>query len=72
MSFWKDVRDLRDATKANVDAGRGNRSLIEAVEQTRDRAATVSVPPTARRKRRNLRTFVVSALFGAIWQGTRR
>ena len=69
MSFWKDVRDLRNATKANIDAGRGNRSLIEAVEQLQDRP--VSPPPTTT-KRRHLRTFLISGLFGAIWQGTRR
>jgi hypothetical protein len=69
MSFWKDVRDLRDATKANVDAGRGNRSLIEAVEQMKDHPAP---RPTPQPKRRHLRTFLISGLFGAIWQGTRR
>lgn len=70
MSFWKDVRDLRDATRANVKAGRGNRSLIEAVEQMRDQPTPDPASPP--RKRRHLRTFVISALFGAFWQGTRR
>lgn len=69
MSFWKDVRDLRNATKANVDAGRGNRSLIEAVEQMKERPAP---QPPLQPKRRHLRTFLISGLFGAIWQGTRR
>lgn len=69
MNFWKDVRDLREAIKTNVDAGRGNRSLIEAVEQIKDKP---SAPPPIKPKRRHLRTFVISALFGAIWQGTRR
>lgn len=69
MSFWQDVRDLREAVKANVNAGRGNRSLIEAVEQMKDRPPT---PPPAKPKRRYLRTFAISALFGAIWQSTRR
>lgn len=69
MSFWKDVKDLRDAMKANLDAGRGNRSLIEAVEQMKDRPPA---PPTVKPKRCYLRTFAISALFGAIWQSTRR
>lgn len=69
MSFWKDVRDLREAIKTNVDAGRGNRSLIEAVEQMEEHPPT---PPPVTTKRRHLRTFGISALFGAIWQSTRR
>lgn len=69
MSFWKDTRDLRDAIKANVDAGRGNRSLTEAVEQMKERSLT---PPPTTTKRRHLRTFGIFALFGAIWQSTRR
>lgn len=69
MSFWKDVRDLREATKANLEAGRGNRSLINAVEQMKDRPST---PPPTTPKRRHLRTFAISALLGAIWQSTRR
>lgn len=69
MSFWKDVRDLREAIKTNVNAGRGNRSLIEAVEQMKDRPAP---QPSLQPKRRHLRTFLISGLFGAIWQGIRR
>lgn len=71
MSFWKDVRDLREAIKTNVDAGRGNRSLIEAVEQMKERPPTPP-PTTPTTKRSHLRTFGISALFGAIWQSTRR
>lgn len=68
MAFWKDVADLRRATKANVDAGKGSRSLIEAVEGLK-----VNPPPSpAKRQTRHGRTFMISALFGAIWQGTRR
>lgn len=70
MSFWKDVNDLRKATQANVEAGRGNRSLIEAMEQMKERPAADPAPPKS--KRRHLRTFAIFALIGAIWQGTRR
>jgi hypothetical protein len=31
MGFWKDVKDLRAALKEKVAAGRGSRSLVEAV-----------------------------------------
>ena len=68
MSFWKDVRDLRDATRANLKAGRGNRSLREAAKEFKRRPPEQPVP-----KNRHLRrTFFISALFGAIWRGTRR
>lgn len=68
MGFWKDVADLRAATKANVKAGRGSRSMIEAVEQLKQ---APKVQPI-KRDRHLKRTFVLSALFGAIWQSTRR
>ena len=68
MAFWKDVGDLRRTTKAKVDAGRGSRSLIEAVEELKNDP----LPPPPKKKARHGRTFLISAIFGAILQGTRR
>ena len=67
MSFFKDVGELRAAIKANVKAGKGNRSLIEAVEAMKQEKQKKPVTP-----KRHGRTFLISALFGAFWQGTRR
>lgn len=68
MGFWQDTRDLKVAIQKNVENGRGTRSLIEAVEQMETDVPQPSAKPT----RRHGRTFVLSALFGAIWQSTRR
>lgn len=68
MGFWQDTRDLKVAIQKNVENGRGTRSLIEAVEQMETDAPRKSAKPT----HRHGRTFLLSALFGAVWQATRR
>lgn len=68
MGFFKDVGELRAAIRTNVANGRGSRSLVEAVEQVAQRPAE----PARVRKRSLKRTFFLSALFGAIWESTRR
>ena len=67
MGFFKDVSDLRAAIKANVEAGRGKRSLVEAVEQMTEQPKREPPKPT----RKLGRTFLLSALVGAMWQGSR-
>ena len=67
--FWDEVKELKAATTKNVKAGRGDRSLVEAVEQI---AAKAAEPQRAKRPRHFARTFTLSALFGALWAGSRR
>lgn len=68
MGFFNDVSDLRRAIKTKVDEGRGSRSLIEALDEQQ----TGSQPPASKPKRSHGKTFLLSALAGALWQGTRR
>lgn len=67
MGFWRDVRELRDATQANLKAGRGSRSLVEAVQER-----SVAAKPPARKEKSHRKTFLISFLFGVLWQSTRR
>lgn len=62
------VRDLRAATKANMAAGRGSRSMIEAVEQLGERAPP---PPPPKLRPSPARAFLLWFLAGAVWQGSR-
>jgi hypothetical protein len=43
MSFWKDVRELRDLIKLKLLAGHGTRSLVEAMKEQVRNAAVQSV-----------------------------
>ena len=64
--FIQETLELNRALKANVKNGRGNRSLIEAVQM---QAVQIDEP---KKKPNHARTFFISALFGALWQSTRR
>lgn len=69
MSFWRDGRDMKAELKANIDKGYDSkRALSEAMEHIRMRE--VEEP---RKRRTSLKkTFVISAIFGAVWQSLRR
>lgn len=67
--FWDEVKELKAATTKNVKAGRGDQSLIEAVEQI---AAKAAQPQKPKRPRHFARTFALSALFGVFWGSSRQ
>lgn len=68
MGFWQDTRDLKAAIQKNVEKGRGSRSLIEAVEGMETDLPLKAPKPTSRHGR----TFIMSALLGAIWRANGR
>ena len=69
MSFWRDVAELRVAIKEKVEQGHGKASLREAVAEQGKRAPRVQ---SARKRPSHAKTFFLAALFGALWQSSRR
>jgi len=69
MTFWRDVAELRTAIKEKVEQGHGQASLTEAMAEQGKRAPR---EPLARTRPSHGKTFFLAALFGALWQSSRR
>ena len=73
MSFRSDSGELRQLIKKHMDAGHGRQSLELATKEFQSiQEARAITAPEPKPSRRHGRTFLISALFGAIWQDTRR
>jgi hypothetical protein len=68
MGFFSDVAEMKKAIEANLAKGHGNRSLAMASEELRQRKKMALPKP----KTHHTRTFLLSALAGALWQASRR
>lgn len=69
MGFWRDVAELRAAIKAKIEQGHGRTSLSEAVAEQGKRALRER---STRKRPSHAKTFFLAALFGALWQRSRR